>query len=66
MSAPLRSFQVTFVETTFATVTVDAPDQDAAYDLALAEYRTEPEAYVKAGGGVQMLHCIDQTEEESR
>lgn len=60
MSAPLRTWQVTFVETTFATVTVMADSEDAACDLALAEYRAEPDAYVNAGGGVQILHCDEQ------
>lgn len=60
MSAPLRTWRVTFVETTFATVIVSADSEDAAYDLALAEYRAEPDAYVNAGGGVQILHCDEQ------
>ena len=63
MSAPRRIWQVTFVETTFATVTVEAESEDAACDLALAEYRAEPDAYVNAGGGVQILHCDPLTGE---
>jgi hypothetical protein len=57
MSAPLRTWRVTFVETIRATVTVEADSTEAASDLALAEYRAEPEAYIHAGGSVRILRC---------
>lgn len=55
--SPLSVYTVTFVDTTFATVTVHAHSEDNACELALAEYRAEPDAYINAGGGVQILHC---------
>jgi hypothetical protein len=66
MSAPLRTYAVTFVETIFATVTVEAATEDAACDHALAEYRADPDSYMSAGGGVQVLHCVQHSEEASQ
>jgi len=63
MSAPLRLFRITFVETVFATVEVKAANDDEACDFALAEYRADPEAFIGSGGGVQVLHCDVITEE---
>ena len=66
MSAPLRLFRVTFVETVFATVEVQATTDDEACDFALAEYRADPEAFIGSGGGVQVLHCDAMTGEAAQ
>lgn len=63
--SPLPRYVVTFLDTTVATVEVEADSADDACDLALRDYRAEPEAFIEAGGEVRVIRCEMQTGETS-